>query len=201
MVDCLSEVDLLGVVPWNKEDLFLDRYNPKIEFCSYDTFEPYDYEEPWTQVLFEKKVLVIHPFAESIESQYARRELLWENSDVLPQFELKTLKAVQSLCGENTDFLTWFEALRYMENQIDKIDFDVAIIGCGAYGFPLAVYCKRIGKKAIQLAGATQILFGIKGKRWDEMPVVNKFYNEYWVRPLPKETPQQANKVEEGCYW
>ena len=133
--------------------------------------------------------------------QYKKRELLFANKDVLPAFELITLKAVQTIAGEQADFETWFDALAYMEHKIDQIDFDVAIIGCGAYGFPLAAYCKKIGKKAIHLGGATQILFGIKGKRWDDLPEVNKFYNEHWVRPLPEETPQQNKKVEGGCYW
>ena len=86
-------------------------------------------------------------------------------------------------------------------SQMDAIDYDVAIIGCGAYGFSLAAHTKRMGKKAIHLGGATQILFGIKGKRWDELPAVNKFYNKYWVRPLPEETPARKERVEGGCYW
>jgi hypothetical protein len=30
---------------------------------------------------------------------------------------------------------------------------------------------------------------------------VARFYNEYWVRPLPEETPAEAGVVEGGCYW
>ena len=56
-----------------------------------------------------------------------------------------------------------------------KIDFDVAIIGCGAYGFPLAAKLKQAGKQAIHLAGATQLLFGIKGKRWEEYQFQKRF--------------------------
>ena len=33
---------------------------------------------------------------------------------------------------------------------------------------PLAAFIKSIGKKAVHLGGSTQILFGIKGERWDE---------------------------------
>lgn len=62
------------------------------------------------------------------------------------------------------------------------------------------LYTQRMGKKAVHLGGATQILFGIKGKRWDENPAVSKFYNEYWVRPLPEESVRK-NNVEGGCYW
>jgi hypothetical protein len=68
-------------------------------------------------------------------------------------------------------------------------------------GFPLAAHVKRMGKKAIHMGGATQILFGIKGKRWDTHPVIGAMYNEHWVRPALEDVPQQANKVEGGCYW
>ena len=46
--------------------------------------------------------------------------------------------------------------------------FDIAIIGCGAYGLPLAAKLKKEGRQAIHLAGVTQLMFGIKGKRWEE---------------------------------
>lgn len=44
-------------------------------------------------------------------------------------------------------------------------------------------------------------MFGIKGKRWDEMPEISKYYNEYWVRPNQNEVVKGGNKVENGCYW
>ena len=52
---------------------------------------------------------------------------------------------------------------KQMKNQIVKTDFDIAIIGAGAYGFSLAAFIKKIGKKAVHLGGPTQVLFGIKG--------------------------------------
>jgi hypothetical protein len=194
----LSQVDLLAV--WLDEDI-LKNYIDSKQTCSAECIEPYDYAQPWSRALAGKKVLVVHPFAETIEKQYQKRELLWENKDVLPEFELKTIKAVQTCAGETSQFKDWTEALDYMKRQIDATDFDIAIIGCGAYGFPLAAYCKQIGKKAIHMAGATQILFGIKGKRWDDMPAVNKFYNEQWVYPSAEETPKHKERVEGGCYW
>ena len=88
-----------------------------------------------------------------------------------------------------------------MKHRIAEKEFDVAIIGAGAYGFPLAAYVKSLGKQAIQMSGATQILFGIRGKRWDEHPLISKFYNDSWVRPLKSETPPEIKKVEGGSYW
>lgn len=94
-----------------------------------------------------KKILVVHPFAKTIQQQYEqRRTLLFKNPDILPEFQLETFQAVQSIGGQSS-FNTWFDALQYMKDEIDKRDYDIALIGCGAYGFPLAAHIKRSGKK------------------------------------------------------
>ena len=86
-------------------------------------------------------------------------------------------------------FETWFDALDWMCARVREIDFDVALIGAGAYGLPLAAYVKGLGKKAVHLGGPTQLMFGIRGKRWDQWPQFQKLYNEHWTRPLAEETP------------
>jgi hypothetical protein len=53
----------------------------------------------------------------------------------------------------------------------------------------------------VHIGGSLQILFGIKGKRWDEHETISKMYNEHWVRPSAEEIVPDANKVEDGCYW
>jgi hypothetical protein len=121
---------------------------------------------------------------------------------VLPEFKLETLKAVQTIAGQRDErFNNWFEAIDYMYKKATEIDFDVAIIGCGAYGFPLAAKLKQAGKVAIHMGGVTQILFGIKGARWDIHPEASKLYNEYWVRPRAEDVPENAEGVEDRCYW
>ena len=73
----------------------------------------WNFEEPWTAALKGKKVLVIHPFAELIERQYAKRtELYSQNQSILPEFELVTLPAVQTIAGTKDErFHSWFDAL------------------------------------------------------------------------------------------
>ena len=200
MINDISEVDILG--SWLTQEKYFNNLLSNAKRVVLEDLEPFFSTKPWTQALEGKKVLVVHPFAETIERQYQRRELLFDNH-LLPQFELKTIRAVQSLAGENTNFKDWFEALTWMKSQMDELDYDVCIIGCGAYGFPLAAHVKRMGKKAVHLGGATQLLFGIKGKRWEEFivwPYTNLF-NEHWVRPGERETPKNANIVEGACYW
>ena len=201
-MECIGEADVLALWGVGAEHKVVKDRCHKAVFTQLTALEPYYFDEPWSSSLKGKKVLVVHPFDESIKKQYMNREKLFTNVDVFPQFaSLSCVRAVQSIAGQKTEFETWFDALAYMKNQIQKNDFDIAIIGAGAYSLPLAAYVKSLGKIAIQMSGSTQILFGIKGKRWEQIPEVSKFFNEYWIRPSDKETPDQSKNVEGGCYW
>jgi hypothetical protein len=123
----------------------------------------------------------------------------------LPEFELIVQKAVQTIAGTTDErYGNWFEALDAMYEEAMQKDFDVAILGCGAYGFPLAGRIKAAGRSAVHMGGTTQILFGIHGKRWDEdknHQYLNRYYSDAWVRLGVKDIPKGAGKVENGCYW
>lgn len=205
MLEISSEIDLLGIWDTFMEDYLCNRFTVNSSFTRLRYLEPYYALEenilPWTSSLSGLKVLVIHPFSDSIEYQYKNRDKIWPQCEMLPKFELKTIKAVQTIADQEDDrFNNWFEALEYMVEEAKKIDFDVALVGCGAYGLPLAAEIKKNGKCAIHLGGALQILFGIRGVRWDNHSVISKFYNEYWIRPFEIK-PKAFEKVEKGCYW
>lgn len=163
--------------------------------------EPYFHEAPWSRVLRDRIVLVVHPFADQIRSQFERRTLLFPGRDVLPPFDLRTVPAVVSNAGTRPKYTDWFSALDAMTETIAREKFDVAIIGAGAYGFPLAAAVKRMGRQAVHLGGAAQILFGIRGKRWDDMPFFQRLFNDAWVYPIPESRPPRWREVEGGCYW
>ncbi len=205
-IELAENIDVLAVWDTKSEKTMCEKYlNKNAKLVQLSALDTIVYDEPWSQHLQGKKVLLIHPFEDTIKSQFEKRKLLFKNSKILPEFELKTIKAVQGLADSKKDlpFKTWFEALEFMKKQIDKTDFDIAIIGAGAYGIFLADYCKRIGKKAIHMGGSTQLLFGIKGKRWETeyTYIRDNYYNEYWVRPSENEKPKGSVKVEGGCYW
>ena len=66
---------------------------------------------------------------------------------------MHTIKAVQTIADQqDSRFDTWFDALEYMKDEISKVDFDIALIGCGAYGMCLAAHVKRLGKQAVHLS-------------------------------------------------
>jgi hypothetical protein len=89
-----------------------------------------------------------------------------------------------------------------MCDDISQMDFDIAILGCGAYGMSLGAFIKRnLGKQAIHMGGVSQVLFGIKGTRFEEQGEYHKFFNEAWVRPGAEERPQMFRTVDGGAYW
>jgi hypothetical protein len=209
MLKDINEVDILG--SWLSSEKYFENYLKNTQKVHLRLLEPYWSDVPWSRALEGKKVLVVHPFINEIKKQYERKELLFKNN-ILPDFELITLKSVLSLANEKTVFNDWFEALEYMKSEIDKIDYDICLIGAGAYGFLLAAHVKRMGKKGFHLGGALQLLFGIRGKRWEDpnygvkdwgIPTgyYSELMNEYWVRPGENEKPVDVDKVEGACYW
>lgn len=196
-----SQIDLLG--SWLPGEKYMARhFAPQMRSVPLADLEPFFFKEPWTGALAGKNVLVVHPFENTIRMQYAKRKLLFEDGRMLPEFNLKTYRTVSSFGGCKTTYATWFDALDAMCEDIAKIDFDAAVIGCGAYGLSIGAFIKReLGKKAVHLGGVTQVLFGIKGKRFDTRSYATKLYNENWVRPLASDIVASAKTIEGGCYW
>lgn len=199
MIEDMQYVDILG--SWRSEEKYFKNELSHTVKIRLKDIEPYYHQNPWTEILEDKKILIVHPFTESIISQYSKRKLLFKDPRILPNFELKTVKSVQSIAGNKPAFPSWFDALNLMKEQIVNQDFDIAIVGCGAYGFPLAAHIKRMGKKVVHMGGATQIWFGIFGKRWESNPIISSFKNEHWIHPSTNEIPKNFKKVEQGGYW
>lgn len=199
----MKEIDILASYIYGEK--YINKYLNCVKVDLDGYYAPFMWQNPWTKYLKGKKVLVVHPFVDSIRYQYEHnRDKLFDNPDVLPEFkELLTVKAVQTISDQQDKrFDTWFDALQFMKDEISKLDFDIALIGCGAYGMCLAAHVKRMGKQAVHLAGWTQMLFGVYGERWiKDQPQYSKYINEYWIRPLESEKPKGAEKVENGCYW
>lgn len=202
MTECMPVVDLLG--SWRSEEAAVMQYMPQTIRVPLYALEPYYFDNPWTPALEGKKILVVHPFEDTIRKQHekGRYEHLFVDPRLVPNYELQTLKAVQSIAGNKpTEFEDWFQALDWMKREIDKRDFDIAIIGCGAYGFPLAAHVKQIGKKALHLGGAVQYLFGIRSSAGENNKELSSLMNEYWIHPNTNEIPNNYQLVENARYW
>jgi hypothetical protein len=208
LLKIFPETDILGVTNNRGDEEIVAKYASDIKLvetsCIGDNVALQS--NPWTRYFKGKKVLVIHPFEKSIRQQYPKRHLLFNRVEVLPEFELITLRPVQSAGNASRElpYADWFEALDEMCGQIQKIDFEIALIGAGAYGFFLGAFCKKLGKQAIHIGGALQLLFGIKGSRWEKQyppEFGERLFNKHWIYPAQEERPIGAEKIEGACYW
>lgn len=191
----LNNADIIGNSKYSGETDLIKRFAPQAAVVQPRSLEPFYHKDAWSDALVGKRVLVIHPFEESIKAQYAKGFL------PLPEFELLTIKAKQTNGGGLKDSEPFIESLLDMQYDVLATDFDVALIGCGAYGLLLAETVKSLGKQAIHIGGGLQIMFGIKGKRWDVHPEISMLYTNDWVRPLDSEKTLNFEEVEKECYW
>jgi hypothetical protein len=181
----IEVMPLAAISPWVESFPYLDLSNPRM---------------PWTRVLDGLKVLVVSPFAKSITAQHGKLESCFKGIEY-PRFKLTTIRAPMTFNfiadGQNN----WFTNLEDLIAQVKQADFDVALVGAGAYSLPLVSAIKGMGKKAIHSGGGTQIFFGVMGNRWKSAPYVQKYVNENWNKPSEFEIPNEAEKIENACYW
>jgi hypothetical protein len=164
--------------------------------------EPHLWNRPWFELLAGKRVLAISPFARTIESQQSRLADVWRVKPAMAaQYELVTIESPLCAALVESPFSSWGEGLDRMRERMESLDFDVAIIGAGAWSLPLAVHAKRLGRVGVHLGGAAQLVFGILGQRWDQNPKHSGYFNEHWVRPDMSQRPETFTKIEGGCYW
>lgn len=197
----MPDIDVLG--SWLGGEKWIKPMMPNAKFMRFHDFYHFLHARPWTLALKGKKVLVVHPFEKSIQHQYKIKDKIFSDVHTLPAFDLITYKSVQSIAGNKPrGFDTWFQALDFMKLDISNLKFDVALLGCGAYGMPLATFIKRdLRKQAIHLGGNLQILFGIKGSRWENDPNFSHIFNSNWTKPLEEETPGGHETIDSNCYW
>ena len=147
--------------------------------------------------------LVISPFVETMRDQIGRlqaihdpentKEIDWDKLQKMCQF----LQCPLHWHLAPSPYRSWFHGLEELEKAALAQEFDVALIGAGAWSLPLAARIKKAGRSAIHTGGETQLLFGIKGKRWDHYG----FYNEAWVSLPRQQAPPGRERIDDGCYW
>jgi hypothetical protein len=201
-IEAAKKADLLGLMGYSYETVFIKTHSNHAIRCLLEHLNPFQYTYPWSMHLEGLDVLVIHPFVESITHNYkTNREKLFFDTRVLPKFNLMTIKAPQTLVGNKDGFESWSQAMDHLQNEVHKKSFDVALIGCGAYGLPIAGFVRDLGKVALHIGGGLQLLFGIIGTRWDENKTGVVFQNDFWKRPNQSERPLGWERMENGCYW
>jgi hypothetical protein len=200
-LDAIKNVTAFGIWFRPMEEYIIQKFSHYDAII--DFYALYPGINDWTKALKGKKVLVVSPFTETIQSQYQKRKLIFpQNPELLPEFSLITYKSFVSFAGQDVPFSTWDQALNQMFSEIQKLDFDVCLLGCGAYGLPLgSMIYEKMGKQVIHVGGSLQLLFGIDGNLYHNYNLTKHLMNSAWVYPSDKETPKGASGVENSIYW
>jgi len=166
---------------------------------------PADDERCYLPHFAGKRLLLVSPYAEALRRRATREtfEAVWAKTgkrwfdpvavDAL-EFPYGFMRATQRRYGTCLDLLAEIEA------RIDERDCDVALIGAGALGVPIASFVRSRGKVGISLGGPLQVLFGVAGQRWRSRPSWRERYiNDAWI-DVPAEYRPAPGETDEG-YW
>lgn len=165
------------------------------------SYESWLHPRPWSSALKGRRVLVVTPFARSVLSQYARREQIWRDASVLPQFDLRVVQMPLSPGLVTPAHKNWDERSQAVIEECEAAPYDVMLVGAGGLSLLFVQHAKSQGKIGFHLGGHMQILFGVTGRRWDHDHALHRLQGPAWVRPSGDETPPTVTKVEQGCYW
>ena len=216
MVESIRLSDVL-VAGWYEplkqaEERLLSKTNTLAPRIPLRSLEPYYVapEKRWTALLAGQRVAIVSSFTESIQEQLDQRELIWPvaTESLLPfnvEWVFVRTGYSPSLTKDTAkwpaDISSWDVAVTSVVKQVVESKASIALIGCGGLGMVIGAELKKRGIIAIVLGGAIQVLFGIKGMRWQNHSVISNFWNEAWKWPKVSETPSGASLIEGSCYW
>lgn len=213
--DAIQNTDLL-IAGWYEpicetELAYLKALGKKGPFLPLRALEPYYVPQAiqWTRYLLWKKVAVVTSFADTAKRQLEKKVAIWGEraESLLPEAEYSFIKTGYSptlasgRAGWPEGVNSWQDAVTYVVNEVVKSEAEIVLIGCGGLSMIIACRLKALGKVCIVMGGAIQVLFGIKGNRWQTHSVISRFWNDAWVYPSLEETPGSAEAVEGKCYW
>ena len=211
----VQQIDILGLFQADQEEKIIKENELNAQFIPYQFTEP-DRSIPAIEKncylrFFEgKKILFISPFGDLLNSRANKDifEAVWlsigkkwfwpseVNGYEIPYSYVTSVNTYKKY----TNSMTLFDSIC---TNINELDFDIAFIGAGALGLPIASHLKNQGKIAISLGGHLQVLFGISGGRWnkDEFWTTN-YINERWIEMPKKYNPENKSILtDNGAYW
>jgi len=185
------------------EQAILNRLCPHAVRVNFRLLQFFTPRAPWLDDLAKLRWLVIHPFEETIRTQLPHLAELGVYSESARGDLARRARDTAILACPQLPYMVpprhrdWFEALEDLKSRMEKMEFDIALVGAGAWSLPLVAHAKAMGKKGMHLGGSLQLMFGIKGGRFDN----KRIYNSRWTRPLPADVPANHQLMENGAYW
>ena len=187
---------------------YVERYINYLNLKKYSNFNIY-YMHHLKDYIINKKVLVISSFTELIEQQIFSGNFKTIHGNIFDNTQFIYYKYPYKFFNTGPDN-NIFETLDKIKNDIIKLDFDIAILSCGADGTILTNFISENKKDAIYIGGHLPTMFGIFGNRHKEKINDKNFYmnknitdyNNYIITNIPeKYRPDNYQMIEGGCYW
>ena len=169
---------------------FINELIKEKQMFNYSHFEKVDLILDFLSKLEKgSRVLIVSPFMESIEFQKRKLHLLFPDYD-LTNIEIITLNTqiTYNSSFEDLNHITsenFLQECKIIENQLEKLDFDLALLSCGSYAMPVGSFIKsKLKKRSIYIGGILNVLFGIYGERFDTSFYRKKVNQKYIIEPL-----------------
>ena len=187
----------------------IEKKTPLVPKINALALEPYYclQSDPWISALKGKRILIVHPFVNTLKAQYecgALNKLFINYPEWLSETATIEFIAPPQTAAGNHGTVDWQEHLEAFKVQLKAAEgtFDIALIAAGGYGMLIAEYIySDLKKSAIYVGGALQLFFGVLGKRWFSIPEIMQFVTDDWVRPVKAAQPTNFKTIEDGCYW
>lgn len=180
----------------------VSKRTPAIPKIIAQSLEPYYVQNSWMPALRGKRILIIHPFAKTIQQQLPNLSTIFPDREWFPECTITCLAPPFTL-AKNHQHKDWKVHLdEFLDVLQEQKDVDIALVAAGGYGMLISDYLyTTMNTSVMYIGGALQLFFGIIGKRWFTNKDILRLMNDEWVRPDPTDKPANFIKVEKGCYW
>jgi hypothetical protein len=211
----MDEIAMWNPIKPLDERFFIENHITQIKkYLPLRALEPFyqDLPENRWSLAIEKPFCVVSPFVESIENQWAKRDvlfpvLLWSSKAKFCGGVCTGYSPLicdrDEICSWPTSVLEqgWWAGVNHIVDSCVATGAKFVFVGAGALSLPVCFELKKKGISAIHTGGGTQIIFGIRGRRWLSHSVISGFFNEHWISPQASEIPSAGNVIEGGCYF
>lgn len=208
----VRNLDCIGIFYYPRELELIGHYQLSNKLVHYMEQEP-DRSSPsndkrcYLQYFRNKKILLVCPFA-GLLKQRATKEIfegVWSKTGKR-WFYPRSIDALEFPYGFSNEaqksYATAIELLKEITTEIEKKNFDIALIAAAGLAIPIASYVKNMGKIGIDLGGHLQVLFGVIGKRWREREDWKMdYFNEWWIDMPANYRPKETDVCDQGAYW
>ena len=212
--ESISTLDGLAMWPTNllpSQEYLISEHLPKTSFLiPLRSLDPVQMvasglssTEVWTSAMKNKNVLVVHSFSDLICSQYSKNSSL-HKTKILPEFNLHTLTppVTNGLTFWKGSYTTNLNKMNIIiEDYVSKSSIDLALVAAGSYGLPITSKLKTLGISTVYMGGSLQLLFGILGKRWQDIPEIKASYTNSWIDGSKENHPLGYKLIDRGTYW